>query len=178
VSGDTNGATDVFVRDRLLNRTIRLSQSLFHGQTNGQAVSGLSISPDSRYVAFASDATNLVDGDDNGIRDVFIKYARVVTVSGISPSSVVRGASNVPLTISGTGFEPGSTVSLVKPQNEGGNITVSNVSVVSDSQITAVLTVPADAPVGGWAVRVVHPATVLGPARVAAGQCAECLQVT
>ncbi|MGH8984559.1 MAG: TolB family protein [Acidimicrobiia bacterium] len=176
VPGDGNGARDVFVRDLLLSRTIRLSQRMFHGEADGPSVLP-SISQDGRYVAFDSEATNLVDGDENGFRDVFVKYARVVTVTGMTPNSLARGATNVTVTINGTGFEPGSTVGLAKPSDEGGDITVSSVNVVSDSEITAVLSVAADAPVGTWGVRVIHPPTALGQDRVAAGQC-QCLEIT
>jgi hypothetical protein len=33
----------------------------------------VSISPDGRFVAFTSDASNLVSGDGNGVRDVFVR---------------------------------------------------------------------------------------------------------
>ena len=38
----------------------------------------LAISPDGRYVAFASRATNLVSGDTNGIADIFVRDLQVV----------------------------------------------------------------------------------------------------
>jgi Tol biopolymer transport system component len=175
VSGDGNGTVDVFVRDRVRGTTIRLSQDLFHSPANGPSVAPR-ISGDGRYVAFLSDATNLGGIDTNGTRDVFIKYARVVTVSGISPNNVARGSTKK-VTITGTGFEPGSIVDIPRPTDGEGTIVIRHVRVVSDTKITAVVSVPDDAPVGEWDVRVRHPATVLGAARVAAGQCSDCLQV-
>lgn len=74
VPDDTNGAPDVFVRDRLLATTKRVSV-----RTDGGEVSGVDpytsprISDDGRYVAFVSDATNLVQDDTNGQRDVFVR---------------------------------------------------------------------------------------------------------
>jgi hypothetical protein len=71
VAGDTNGANDVFVHDRDTGVTERVSLD----STGAQADFGSSqpsISGDGRYVAFASDATNLVPGDTNGIQDVFV----------------------------------------------------------------------------------------------------------
>ena len=41
-------------------------------QGNQNSSSWSDISPDGRYVTFESDATNLVDGDTNGVRDVFV----------------------------------------------------------------------------------------------------------
>jgi Tol biopolymer transport system component len=71
VSGDTNGAPDVFVHDRTTGITERVSL----GPASVQANSGSqipSLSADGRYVAFMSDATNLVPGDTNGATDVFV----------------------------------------------------------------------------------------------------------
>ena len=59
VPGDTNGASDVFVRDRLTGTTTRVS--------GGAGPSGApSISGDGRIVAFASRSPDLVPGDVNG----------------------------------------------------------------------------------------------------------------
>ena len=59
VPGDTNGASDVFVRDRLTGITTRIS--------GGSGPSGApSISGDGRIVAFVSRAPDLVPGDRNG----------------------------------------------------------------------------------------------------------------
>jgi Tol biopolymer transport system component len=72
VSGDTNGTDDIFVRDLLSGTTERVSVS-FHG-TQGNGLSyGPSISSDGRFVAFASLASNLVLGDTNNSRDVFVR---------------------------------------------------------------------------------------------------------
>jgi hypothetical protein len=50
----------------------RLSVSTAGVQANG-ASSSPSVSADGRYVAFISEATNLVDGDTNGVADVFLR---------------------------------------------------------------------------------------------------------
>lgn len=67
---DTNGAYDVFVRDTLAGVT-----TLASVDTNGTQANNLSgdpaISPDGRYVAYFSLASNLVAGDTNNRRDVF-----------------------------------------------------------------------------------------------------------
>ena len=72
VSGDTNGYIDVFVRDRKLHRTYLVSVSSAGVQGNGDSFEP-SISPDGRYVAFDSAASNLVAGDTNGYIDVFVR---------------------------------------------------------------------------------------------------------
>jgi uncharacterized repeat protein (TIGR01451 family) len=77
VSEDTNLATDVFVRDRLLGTTQRVSVSSAGRQGDGNSgllnlMGGPSISGDGRFVAFSSEASNLVRGDRNANPDVFV----------------------------------------------------------------------------------------------------------
>src|SRR5438477_460507 len=72
VAGDTNGATDVFVRDRLTGTTERVSVASGGTQSNGASL-GSALSADGRLVTFQSDATNLVVGDTNGATDVFVR---------------------------------------------------------------------------------------------------------
>ncbi len=61
VDGDTNGNRDVFVHDRETGETTRVSQVVFGDRV--EEAEGAShdpqISADGRYIAFASDATNL-----------------------------------------------------------------------------------------------------------------------
>jgi Tol biopolymer transport system component len=71
VAGDTNGVADIFVADRTTGRTDRVSVGPDRTQGDG-ASSDPSISRDGRYVAFWSGADNLVAGDTNGKRDVFV----------------------------------------------------------------------------------------------------------
>jgi Tol biopolymer transport system component len=72
VAGDTNGVSDVFVRDRLLGTTERVSVST-GGAEGNQRSTRPSISPDGHYVAFESLASNLVAGDANGFTDIFVR---------------------------------------------------------------------------------------------------------
>jgi Tol biopolymer transport system component len=71
VSGDTNGTFDIFVYDRQTKTTERVSVDSAGVQGNGSSEAH-SISADGRYVAFSSDASNLVTGDTNGTTDVFV----------------------------------------------------------------------------------------------------------
>ncbi len=71
VTGDSNGASDIFVHDRNTGDTERVSVD--SGGTQGNSGSyGPSISSDGRYVAFHSFASNLVAGDSNGVVDIFV----------------------------------------------------------------------------------------------------------
>ncbi|MDP8958392.1 MAG: hypothetical protein M3N51_04135, partial [Actinomycetota bacterium] len=72
VGGDTNGAIDVFVRDRVSGTTERVSLASNEAQGNGHS-GDPDISADGRYVAFGSSAPNLVVNDFNGEGDVFVR---------------------------------------------------------------------------------------------------------
>ncbi len=71
VAGDTNAAGDIFVRDRQTGETVRVSVAGDGTQATGGS-SKPSISADGRFVAFESDAENLVAGDTNANIDVFV----------------------------------------------------------------------------------------------------------
>ena len=71
VKDDTNGVTDVFVRDLVKNTTTRISISSKGTQGNKSSYWPY-MSADGRYVTFTSEADNLVENDKNGVGDVFI----------------------------------------------------------------------------------------------------------
>ncbi|HWP30918.1 MAG TPA: hypothetical protein VNK96_04215 [Fimbriimonadales bacterium] len=71
VSLDTNNALDVFVHDRQIGETTRVSVSSAGVEGNGNSGDPY-ISGDGRYVVFESVAKNLVAGDTNNATDVFV----------------------------------------------------------------------------------------------------------
>lgn len=71
VAGDVNGFEDLFVRDRQSGTTELVSVDSQGAQGNARSV-WPSISADGRFVAFQSEASNLVSGDANGCGDVFV----------------------------------------------------------------------------------------------------------
>ncbi|MGQ4361170.1 TolB family protein [Streptomyces sp. SAS_272] len=83
VSGDTNRVDDVFVRDRQTGAVTRISVDSAGVQANN-ASRNPSISADGRYVAFESVATNLVAGDTNRYRDVFVHDLQTGETSRVS----------------------------------------------------------------------------------------------
>jgi len=89
VPGDTNAVFDVFVRDLASNTTALASISIAGGSGNGVCRSS-TITPDGRYVAFVSGATNLVAEDTNAIPDVFVRDLQSATTTLVSV-----GAKNV-----------------------------------------------------------------------------------
>ncbi len=86
VPGDTNGFSDVFVRDRLLQITELVSVSSSGVQGNGDS-SYNAFSADGRYVAFCSKARNLVSGDTNGHQDVFVRDRQLGITERVSISN-------------------------------------------------------------------------------------------
>lgn len=94
VANDTNGVTDIFVRDVINGTTTLVSVNATGGSALASAsdvandlarVKGVSrgsvMTPDGRYVAFASSATNLVANDTNGIADIFVRDLQAGTTT-------------------------------------------------------------------------------------------------
>jgi hypothetical protein len=121
VAGDTNNfcdndddgvsnenCSDIFVRDRQLGTTTRVSVRSGGGQANDASFDP-AISADGRYVAFYSFASNLVPGDTNGKRDVFVHdratnaTTRVSVSSGGFQGNDTSGGCCQPVSISGDG---------------------------------------------------------------------------
>jgi uncharacterized repeat protein (TIGR01451 family) len=98
VSGDTNGFPDIFVRNLAAGTTARVSVDSAGLQSNLFSDSP-SISADGLFVAFDSWASNLVLGDTNAQRDIFVRNLGNGTTSRISVDSAgqqVAGYSEGP----------------------------------------------------------------------------------
>ena len=82
-SGTSVGVSHIYVRDRdvsgsgTFDTTGNISTVLVSQSSDGTAANGNSLqsvlSADGRYIAFASDATNLVSSDTNAVRDIFLR---------------------------------------------------------------------------------------------------------
>ena len=94
VRGDTNKLPDIFVRNMRTGRTARVSVTSTGKQGVGKRYSNGSnaptISSDGRYVAFHSDMTNLVQGDTNGVFDIFVHDRATGKTQRVSVSSTGR----------------------------------------------------------------------------------------
>ncbi|MBC7879642.1 MAG: PD40 domain-containing protein [Anaerolineales bacterium] len=104
VSGDTNGVSDVFVYDRQSGVTTRVSVDSSGAQSNAKSVNPV-ISGDGRFVAFESDATNLVANDTNGVTDIYVRDNQAGITERISLTSDGAGANAISFnaSISGDG---------------------------------------------------------------------------
>lgn len=101
VPGDTNdcgpidppgNCSDVFVRDRLLGTTTRVSVDSNGVQGNDDSRTSR-ISADGRFVVFDSEATNLVPGDTNGVSDTFVHDRQTGLTTRVSVSSTGEEAN-------------------------------------------------------------------------------------
>ncbi|MET3909308.1 VCBS repeat-containing protein [Bradyrhizobium sp. S3.3.6] len=87
VPGDTNSAYDIFVKDLTTGAITRVSTNASGAQADGFQSTNPIFSPDGTKVAFYSDADNLVPGDTDHVRDIFVKdlTTGAITLVGASP---------------------------------------------------------------------------------------------
>lgn len=69
---DGGGHEDTFVHDMQNDVTVRVSVDPSGAAGNGASAGSPAISNSGRFIAFYSDASNLVSNDTNGVRDVFV----------------------------------------------------------------------------------------------------------
>jgi Tol biopolymer transport system component len=132
VASDTNDRGDVFLRDRISRTTERLSVSSIGSQAT-QSSFQPSVSADGRFVAFTSEASNLVIGDTNGLRDAFVRDRQTSQFPQLSINDVTKIEGDLGTT---TAFS--FTVSLSAPSKQTVQV---NVWVDSGPASTSVVTV-------------------------------------
>ena len=87
VPGDTNDDEDTFVHDLSTGVTERVSVDSSGNECNFGSGGIVSISKNGRYVAFFSPSSNLVSGDTNGERDVFVHDRQTGVTERVSVDS-------------------------------------------------------------------------------------------
>jgi Tol biopolymer transport system component len=123
VPGDTNGLSDVFVRDLRRARSELISDAIGDDTADGTSLAG-SISANGRYVAFSSDASNLVRGDTNTFFDVFVRDRTSGTTERVSvpPGGGETDEASFEPTISANGryvsFESAATNLVANDTNQ------------------------------------------------------------
>ena len=124
VANDTNGRPDVFLRDTVKNKTIRISVAGNGSQGDHQSTHP-SISSDGNTIVFESQATNLVPNDTNRVGDIFAYDRPTGRISRVNLSSTGKqalGGNSCDPTISRdgrfVGFFSGAT-NLVPNDNNG-----------------------------------------------------------
>jgi hypothetical protein len=105
VAGDTNNTYDIFVYDMQTAQTTRVSVGLTNGGNPNGDSRDPSFSSDGRYVAFASFASNLVGGDNNGTADIFLydRQTGTTTMESVSSGGVQGNSTSAYPTISADG---------------------------------------------------------------------------
>jgi Tol biopolymer transport system component len=90
VPGDTNDSMDVFMWDGQTGTTTMISRAADGTGADGHSRHA-SASDDGRYIAYQSEATNIVAGDTNGAPDVFVLDRRTgttrMTPDALDPST-------------------------------------------------------------------------------------------
>lgn len=122
VENDT-GERDIFLRDRALGTTTRVSVATNGAQANWDSV-WPAISGNGRFVAFSSQASNLTSDDTNGDTDVFVRdlLTGALSLVSITNSGAKGNALSGPAVVSGDGtiVAFGSWASnLVEPDHNG-----------------------------------------------------------
>jgi Tol biopolymer transport system component len=99
VPGDTNFMWDIFVRDLQAGQTTRVSVNTDGTEGNDTSQDSY-ISPDGRYVVFVGRATNLVAGDTNAVKDIFMHdrlWAHTVRISQRSDGTQADADCDYPM---------------------------------------------------------------------------------
>lgn len=119
VPNDSNGISDVFVRDRVTGLIERISVDSNGNEAlpnpNGSGFANLmstrSMSADGRYVLFSSFAPNLVQGDNNAEEDLFIRDRQQGTTTRVS---LMSGQIETDRIVSGTMTPDGRYVAFAR----------------------------------------------------------------
>jgi Tol biopolymer transport system component len=112
---------DIFLRDRLTRNTRLVSITVDGTPANAQSLSGsAAVSDDGRYVAFSSSASNLVEGDTNGVRDVFVRDMTTGRTERVSVTSAGEQTTRDPASYPSDGvFGPDSDYGSAHPVISG-----------------------------------------------------------
>lgn len=102
--GDTNAELDVYLRDRWRGTTSRISVTSSGLQGDGGSTDP-AVSDGGRFVVFHSLARNLVEGNGNGTRDIFLRDRQRGTTTriNVAPTGADANQRTTDPMISGTG---------------------------------------------------------------------------
>jgi Ca2+-binding RTX toxin-like protein len=104
VAADTNSTRDIFVRDIQTNTTTRVSVNSSGNQGNLGSISAV-ISANGRFVAFQSNASNLVTEDTNGTSDIFVhdRLSNITSMASVNSTGDRANRSSFKPSISADG---------------------------------------------------------------------------
>jgi Tol biopolymer transport system component len=124
VAGDTNGVTDIFVRDRGAGHTERISVAA-DGTEGNKGSFRPGISADGRFVVFESAASNLLPGgaDSNGVKDIFLRDRQTGELKRISDSNAASPSQNPSISPNGKFIAFDSNGNFGPIQGRNSNVT-------------------------------------------------------
>jgi Tol biopolymer transport system component len=104
VTANTNGVSNVFIRDTLAHTTTQMSLAKNGGQADGSS-GGAALSSDGRHIAFTSHATDLTNDVVTGYGDVFIRDVANgrTTLASVSQAGAALTATSGHATVSADG---------------------------------------------------------------------------
>lgn len=178
VPDDTNGATDIFMRDRLLGTLERVSLTQYGEEPADEsppAAGAFSTHPelsdDARYVVFSSQADNLVFDDTNGlVTDVFTRFVLAPQVESVTPPNLAAGTTTV--TVTGQRFLEGVSASV-----SGTGAAVLHVALIDETTVEVEISVAVDATPGVRLLSMKNSGSGPGATRGGSDTCA-CISVT
>jgi hypothetical protein len=144
VGEDTNNQYDAFVYDRQTGQTTRVSVASAGTQGNGSSHAP-ALSADGRFVAFNSDATNLVSGDTNNAADVLVhdrQTGQTTRASVASAGTQGNGDSGTPaLSADGhfVAFDSSATNLVSGDTNNAADTFVADLGIAQNFAITVTL---------------------------------------
>ncbi|MCE9579264.1 MAG: tandem-95 repeat protein [Deltaproteobacteria bacterium] len=126
VAGDTNGKTDIFVRDRVAHTTTRVSVGSAGAQATGLS-SFPAISDDGQRVAFLSTAFDLVANDANGVADAFVRDLSAGTTvrASVSAAGGEADLATTDVALSGDGH-------VVAFTSKASNLVAGDINAIAD----------------------------------------------
>lgn len=125
-TGDTNGKSDIFIRDTVYKKTRLVTKSYTGGPANGNS-SEPQVSDDGRFVVYMSDASNLVSGDTNGKTDIFrtdLSNGKTQRISTTASGGQLKGVSRRP--------RINSTASIVAFVSTAANVVPGDTNGIAD----------------------------------------------
>ena len=104
VAADTNSTRDIFVHEIPTNTTTRVSVNSSQNQGNFGSISAV-ISADGRFIAFESNASNLVAADTNGTSDIFVhdRLSNITSMASVNSTGDRANRSSFKPSISADG---------------------------------------------------------------------------
>ena len=126
VAGDTNNASDIFVKDLATGAVTRVSVDAAGAQVNDSSRAPV-FSPDGSKIAFYSEASNLVPGDTNGTFDVFVKDLATGAVTRVSVDANGAQGNNI-----STGFQFSPDGSSIAFTSSASNLVPGDTNNASD----------------------------------------------